>query len=367
MSRQMLRILAGVSTAWIAAGTCVGRTTAQAQAPATQTLASSVGVDALFAEYRARRFDEVTSGLARVENWTAFVDAVDERLGDWPADWAEAFALETARAMLEASSYDVGRTGNLPVRLVQDAYERLRQSHPPSRFERQWVLARYAVQHGVAPELPSPLSVDWNFTERVRERFPRDQRIKFAGVVSEERFIGDWLYTVGVEVARPLSLNRRLANEAGHAFMEHLAEEYGALAHASGVGAEAQLRAGYLLLVGGAPERALDWLDGVRDVNDRWVVYLAHLFRGRALAELERYDEAAAAQRAALRVWPGAQSAHRSLVAALYLAGRQDDSATEARRLLSMEADLRDPWFWYPYGLFRSIDDYTERMREALP
>jgi tetratricopeptide (TPR) repeat protein len=218
---------------------------------------------------------------------------------------------------------------------------------------------------GVGVELPDPGSIRGiDRRNDLIERFAENAHVQFALAVSDEQRVLDWLSTAGVEVARQQSLNRKLAVDTARAAMAELAGRY---AHLSGdpvIGPEATLRAGVMHLFGERYDDSLTWLARVPQ-GDPWLDYLSSLFVGRALTELERYDEAAAALRAAIAVRPGAQSARTILVTALFLAGHPEEAASEARRSLTA-ADELDPWVWYPFGAYRHLDERLISMRELL-
>jgi hypothetical protein len=130
------------------------------------------------------------------------------------------------------------------------------------------------------------------------------------------------------------------------------------------VHAEAHVRGGWILFQLARPEDALKWLDAATPGDDRQLAYWLNLFRGRVLGGLSRTQESADAYRAALRLYPGAQSAALGLalqLVRLYRADEADEIALAARR-----SSAPDPWSDYPRADRRFTAGCFLQLREAF-
>src|SRR6185436_4746638 len=80
---------------------------------------------------------------------------------------------------------------------------------------------------------------------------------------------------------------------------------------------EARVRSGWILFQLGLLTEAIDSLEAAKPHDDRDLEYWHALFRGRALDAMRRYKDAADAYRAALALYPRAQSAGLGLAITL--------------------------------------------------
>jgi tetratricopeptide (TPR) repeat protein len=99
--------------------------------------------------------------------------------------------------------------------------------------------------------------------------------------------------------------------------------------------------------------------------GDEFLVYMCRFFRGRLHDRLDQRAEAEAAYRAALEVFPGAQSASMPLATLLFLRGEE----AEARRLVDAvlaSPGAEDPWRVYHLQDYRRLPAYIAEMRAAL-
>jgi tetratricopeptide (TPR) repeat protein len=117
---------------------------------------------------------------------------------------------------------------------------------------------------------------------------------------------------------------------------------------------EARLRLGKLLLEDGRAHEAHALLAFVADhATDQRLLYLAHLFLGRAAERRGRWQEAQRAYETAAQAWPDAQAARLGLARAR----ERTAGPGEARELVAATlADSRrpgrapDPWWTLPFG-----------------
>jgi tetratricopeptide (TPR) repeat protein len=130
---------------------------------------------------------------------------------------------------------------------------------------------------------------------------------------------------------------------------------------------DAKLRRGRVLWLLGERAEALRAFDGVlREGGDQELLVRAHLFRGRALEEEKRLQDAEADYRAALALAPQAQSA---AIAVSYVSWLQGKTA-EAKASLD-EALLRagrrtapDPYWDYSFGSIEEVDQLFDGLYE---
>jgi tetratricopeptide (TPR) repeat protein len=157
----------------------------------------------------------------------------------------------------------------------------------------------------------------------------------------------------------------RLGQRDGPLFAQ-LVEALHRAATFSAVRAEALTRLGFSHLRDGHPERALAHLDDVPALTqDPWVLYLSHLFRGRAFEALGRDDEAVLAYRASVAAVPGAQSAMLALGSALFRVGAREDASAIAWAATAVPT-VADPWVGYGQADLRFWPQIRDRLREAV-
>ena len=82
------------------------------------------------------------------------------------------------------------------------------------------------------------------------------------------------------------------------------------------------------------------------------------------LRALGRSDDAAAAFRAALATWPGAQSARVALMTLLVSRGEREEAAALAEAAQTAPDSEFDPWWTYWLGDFRAYPAMLDKLRE---
>jgi hypothetical protein len=108
---------------------------------------------------------------------------------------------------------------------------------------------------------------------------------------------------------------------------------------------------------------ALDGLGGT--IGDPAVRYWRALFLARALDALARPREAAAAYRAALEAWPGAQTPAVALAALFQRQGQAVEARRWARQAAMTSPSAIDPWWQYWSGDLRLVPDWVAELRRA--
>jgi hypothetical protein len=131
--------------------------------------------------------------------------------------------------------------------------------------------------------------------------------------------------------------------------------------------AEARVRHGWIHFQVGRFPDALNRLDVVESSDDRDLAYWLALFRGRVLSALGRNQDAATAYRAALALYPGAQSAGTGLAVELMRLNRVTEADEIARAVRTAQASAApDPWSSYLDGDRRFVDRWIAQLRAVI-
>jgi len=257
----------------------------------------------------------------------------------WPDEprRAAVFALQIAVAGLRSGDR---RTTDEAGRILSEFTTRIRTPGPPDRFECTWLETEAAAFEGVFMT-----DAAMAFVARAVERCPDTPRLQLAyAAISDQQWLrGASPVAGGGEVLPRYERAMRFAE----------------------TDAEARMRAAWLLRRSGQLQRALAFLDGAREPSsDQQVRYLFELVRGEILRALGRPDDAAAAYRAALTEWPGAQSARVALMTLLVQRGDRAEAATLAESVETAADGQFDPWWMYWLGGLRRYPASLAMLRE---
>lgn len=210
---------------------------------------------------------------------------------------------------------------------------------------------------------------------------PLDSRLLLARAVAQERrcWAGrpslaqpgmrlDWLLdAAGVRVpddtAGPFRSDREATLAKHSACLREAVSRFEAAARVEDTTAEALVRGGWTLIQDGRPKEAIEWLDAAEPHDDRDLEYWHALFRGRALEALARSRDAVDDYRAALALYPGAQSAGLGLTITLMRLDRTKEADEIARSVREAGAMTPDPWWHYPRGDERFADKWVDSLR----
>ena len=264
------------------------------------------------------------------------------RLSDspWPDKprHAAIFALELALAGLRSDTSDGRDEGG---RLLAEYHIRIRTPGGPDAFESWWLTAEAAALEGLFKP-----DIALLFIPRGVQRSPATARLHLAyAVVSEQQ----WLR--GVATA---------AQES------EIASRYEEAMKFPETATEARVRLARYLHGLGQADRALAVLEGVTTPPaDLEMRYLANLIKGQVLRAAGRPDDAAAAFRAALTAWPGAQSAQVALMTLLVNQGNREESTALAEAVQTAPSDQYDPWWMYWLGDYRAYPAIMDKLREV--
>jgi VWFA-related protein len=247
------------------------------------------------------------------------------------------FALEIAVAGLRSGDR---RATDEAGRLLAEYAMRIRTAPQPDPFECKWLETEADAFEGAFMT-----NAAMAFVSRSVERCPDAPQLQLAyAVLSDQQWLRGTSRTTGESEVLP-------RYERAMAFAE--------------TNAEARVRAAWLLRRIGQLDRALAVLEGAREPSsDRQVRYLGELVRGQILGALGRDGDAAAAFRAALVEWPGAQSARVALMALLLRRGERAEAAALAESVETAAEDQFDPWWMYWLGGLRRYPADLAALRE---
>jgi tetratricopeptide (TPR) repeat protein len=130
--------------------------------------------------------------------------------------------------------------------------------------------------------------------------------------------------------------------------------------------AEARVRTGWILFQQDRLPDALAALDGAQPGDDRELAYWRSLFRGRVLTAIGRADDAEAAYRSALALFPSAQSAGIGRALVLVRLDRVTEADQAARALRTGAVVATDPWSFYGDADRRFVDRWIVQLRGTV-
>ena len=277
--------------------------------------------------------------LAGSRDLTYVIRAFRQSDTPWPDDRKRTavFALELALAGLRSDIRDAREEGG---RLLAEYHVRVREPAGADTFECWWFVTEAAALAGFFRPDSS-----LQFIPRALQRCPQNARLNLAhAFVSEQQ----WLRA------------QTLPNQE-----EEIIGRYELAMKFPETAAEARVRGARFLYALGRFDRALALLDGIATPPaDLEIRYFTQLIRGQTLRALGRLDEAAAAFRSALVIWPGAQSARVALMTLLVNRGNREESSVLADDVLTAPADQYDPWWTYWLGDYRVYPALIAKLRE---
>jgi hypothetical protein len=259
--------------------------------------------------------------------------------GPWPDHRRRTaiFALELALAGLRSDTRDARDEAG---RLLAEYHARVREPGGADAFECWWFVTEASALEGLF--MPENALL---FIPRGLQRCPANARLHLAHAFALEQ---QWLRGRTTAAQEPEIVSRY---EQAMKFPE--------------TETEARVRAARFLYALGEFDRALALLNGITiPSTDLEIRYFAHLIRGQLLRASGRIDDAAAAFRAALAVWPGAQSARVALMTLLVNRGNREEAAALAEAVQTASADQYDPWWMYWLGDYRVYSAILDKLRE---
>jgi VWFA-related protein len=290
----------------------------------------------LFDRGNAQAFEK---GLTESKDLANVIRGLRQSDSPWPENRRRSavFALELGLAGLRSDNRDARDEGG---RLLAEYHVRVREPAGADAFECAWLVTETTALEGLfIPEYAL------QFVPRALQRCPSNARLNLGyALVSEQQ----WIQGRITAAQEPVILNRY---EQAMKFPE--------------TEPEARVRAARFLYGLGQFDRGLAMLDGIKaPPSDLELRYFATLIRGQLLRASGRLDEAAAAYRAALAAWPGAQSAQVALMTLSVIRGGREDAGALAETIQMAPVDQYDPWWTYWLGDYRAYPAVLEKLRE---
>ena len=290
----------------------------------------------LFDRGNAQAFEK---GLTESKDLANVIRGLRQSDSPWPENRRRSavFALELGLAGLRSDNRDARDEGG---RLLAEYHVRVREPAGADAFECAWLVTETTALEGLfIPEYAL------QFVPRALQRCPSNARLNLGyALVSEQQ----WIQGRITAAQEPEILNRY---EQAMKFPE--------------TEPEARVRAARFLYGLGQFDRGLAMLDGIKaPPSDLELRYFAALIRGQLLRASGRLDEAAAAYRAALAAWPGAQSAQVALMTLSVIRGGREDAGALAETIQMAPVDQYDPWWTYWLGDYRAYPAVLEKLRE---
>jgi tetratricopeptide (TPR) repeat protein len=279
-------------------------------------------------------------------------------------------AREEQRRLVTTFALEVAAVGSkkhsaAAARLVEWACAYVRAHSPHNDFDRAWQLAALSVLEGGIDSTALHDHVD-----HVQSLFRDEPRLILARGIVEEQFSAPSEVLTRTATGASLAKAREIAARAeGERFRasERAIARFREAAKIESLRAEANLRLGHVKLGQGRYDEALAAFTGVEAATeDRALVYLVHLFRGIALENRGRVDEARASFRQALKISPGAHSATLRLGALEFRHGSIAAPEPMLDALLKTGDPRRDPWWSYYAADWRFWYPRIERVRALL-
>jgi len=237
----------------------------------------------------------------------------------------------------------------------------LRNGGAPSPAERWWQLGAVAVAQRRGDYefmIGSPWDERGNAEDEIEHlkhviaRFPKEPRFALAQAIAIEWHT--W----------PQSLNR--ARGASRDIPDAL-RAFEGMRDDNDIGPEAWLRSGVLLLRANTTGRAVDAFNKVETLTrDRYLIYLAKLFRGQAHERLKADVDAERDYRGALATIPKAISASMALAALLTRAERPGEASAIVEAAVTANPPPIDPWREYGAADDRFWPRFISQLRAEI-
>lgn len=319
--------------------------------PAATAAAPATPIDALARVFETRNQPAFMAAVAARGDVAALMREIRTSPGRWPDTprLDMVFALELARVAL---TRDDPRANEEAARLLAHYHALVRHPLGPDEFECGWYWAGASALLGlVRPAVARP------FIEKSLERCGDEPRLRLALAVATDQRV-----PFGSVESRAWQAARLPLTDAHRQEVRGLYEE---AAQYPDVVAEARVRGAWLLLRAGDTGTALAWLDAASvPATDAYVGHLESLVRGHVYRAMGRLDDAAAAFRRALEIWPHAQSARVALMTLLVRMGQIDAAGDVASMVQTAPDDAWDPWWQYWQGDFRAYPIVLARLTE---
>lgn len=305
-------------------------------------------------EYAAGRADSLATQVRSIADLRQLEMDLDRIAGDWRS--AKDATPEIRRRALASFVLDAVNArldqGARASHLLEWGCRQIRRHDKPDEFDRQWHRAAFALFAGAVD--PDGLEAH---VAHVKLQFPGEPRLPFERAVASELRAAPFL--AGSRLTAP-DIARNY-DEAAKRYREASASPDAATRR------EALLRLARVEIERGQPEAAVAALDARSGAPaDADEAYLAALFRGLALEQLGRLDDAQRAYSGALAVQPGRQSASIAAAALLFRQGHRDEANARVTTLLDDRTQTTDPWWTYWPADYRFAPQWLETVRRSI-
>jgi hypothetical protein len=333
--------------------------------PALTTQATSPAFDRLFAAYAAGDTGVVASTIKTVDDFSALEPGLNTALTSWHINLTRQRAL----FLLEIAAVSAGKKwpiipvkGSPPffeqVGLVWMRGTELGTTPRDDAFE---VMFHKTVIALMEKDLADPATAVDHYVSLIDARFGHSR------LATAERPVLDARFDLAKAMAPDLVLFRRQSllsiRNKDDADVEI---RFKKAMEAPDALPETFVRGAMLKLRFGKPVEAIAALDQFKDDrDDAALTYWAWLFRGRALAALDRAVEADVAYRSALAAWPHAQSAAAALTSLFLFWNNPAEAHRWSIEVTTAPADTIDPWWFYGDGDYRFLAKWLTSLREA--
>ena len=241
-----------------------------------------------------------------------------------------------------------------PPLLIEWACALLSAPETPRPFERWWQLAALsvaqrsedpaflvgdpAIGRGAGTDEIGNLQDEIKHLDHVQKRFPDEPR-----------------FMLGQGIAR----DRMWKDDATKVYLSLIGDP--------DVGGEAAMRLGAMRMRGAGAESAVANFDRALTLTrDRYVVYLAHYFKGQIYEAQDQPQKAQAEFRRAVAAWPHGQAATMALAMNLFDHGRRAEAYGLAGAMLAAPGPPTDPWRAYVHADDRFWPFLIEKLRAEI-
>jgi tetratricopeptide (TPR) repeat protein len=212
--------------------------------------------------------------------------------------------------------------------------------------------------------------LDAEHREHAKSRVPDEPRFTLADVLAHgtARRMPNRPRTTAYFMARGYgdeAESERALEPTAKEFVQEAIAAFAPLVTMAPIAEESRLRRAILLFHVGDLQQSLRDLELAFKSDDAAVAYLAHVYAGLALDQLNRREEAIAQFRAALVIVPNARSAAFAAAADLFLLGDRQGGARLVNATLSAPL-VSDPWRTFSLADYRFWPAYRQQLRASI-
>jgi tetratricopeptide (TPR) repeat protein len=239
--------------------------------------------------------------------------------------------------------------------LVEFGCQLVRQN-PAGDAEHAWFAASIALAQGAFDDT---VLIDGHHIAHALGRFPNDRGFKFAQAVTIEVTVADGDGPAGYSIRSgeitTSSSDQRSKRVSSIQNLDNFQNDPGV------VGAEANIRLGFLYFQNKDFEKALPFFAKARTLSDApRLLYLSHFLEGRTFQRLGRINDAGGAFEKAWRAVPG-EGAAEAFAFLLFRSARPADAYAVAAETL--DRGVPDPWRLFGYGNFIELPALLADLR----